>query len=217
MEDEKQLFYAPLESMTNIGCEAVSNNGHKCNLTFQLKTFGLDKIDCKKYCIQHIYNWFVNLFITQLNYVITTEISPKSSSIKNSYNNSKSSILHNDINLQENIINLYCIIIKYNSNTNNSFLNLIVYKNYLIIKSKNNKILDKIYLEDYSTFFVELHNKYTITELQLIYINDNENLKINSSNISFYYNKNLINNIQIIKNHMFNELPNKYLFVKKLL
>jgi hypothetical protein len=72
-------------------------------------------------------------------------------------------------------------------------------------------------LEDYSTFFVELHNKYTITELQLIYINDNENLKINSSNISFYYNKNLINNIQIIKNRMFDELPNKYLFVKKLL
>jgi len=223
MEDDDKgyyLFYKDLEnSINDVGCEAISDNGNKCDITFQLKTFGLDKVDCRKYCINHIYNWFDHLYNTRLNFIISL-IQPNKhspiSSAKYSYTQSV-----NNIVINENEIYLYCIIINYNSIENNKVnVPLLVFSDYTLIKTINTKkILDKIYKKDYYDFYNNLNKNYKITQLKLIYLTNYEKIfeNVDNKTIDFYYNKKLINNIKVIKNNLFNDLPNEFLFTKKLL
>ena len=210
MESHNEYLYSPnLSSINDIGCEAVSDYGTKCNITFQLKTFGIETVDCKKYCINHIYNWFGNLFNTSLNYTINKNTSPKSS---NSYSITRSI---NDIELKENVINLYCIIMNYKNN--NEIIPLLIFNTHILIKHLNNKkALDKYYPKDYKVLFNKLNN-YELKELKLIYLLNNENIFEKYNDFKFYYKNNLINNINIIKNNLFLELPNTFLITKKLI
>ena len=104
-----------------------------------------------------------------------------------------------------------------NYKNNNEIIPLLIFNTHILIKHLNNKkALDKYYPKDYKVLFNKLNN-YELKELKLIYLLNNENIFEKYNDFKFYYKNNLINNINIIKNNLFLELPNTFLITKKLI